>query len=379
MAGLVACNGSNTTTQGLSGPNVMDIYVGGQTLCGQNGYINEPCTSVTICQPGTTNCQTISNILVDTGSFGLRIFSSVITVPLTQVTNGTYPVAECAQFGTGDEWGPVQMASVVLGGEPAVTVPIQVINSSYESYSGTGCSGVGTSPATSGFNGILGVGLFPQDCGTGCTTVASNGYYFYCNGSNCTNGTTVSLSNQVTNPVAMLPVDNNGVLVQLPGVALGGVASLSGYLILGIGTQSDNSPSGAVKYSASNSANFTTVFNGTTATDSFIDSGSNGLFFAGGPTQCSGSSYAPGFYCPASTTGYTVTTKGYTGSPSVSVAFNVGNASNLVQTGNSAFSELAGVSSSYFDLGLPFFYGRSVFVGIEGKTSSLGTGPYWAY
>ena len=209
--------------------------------------------------------------------------------------------------------------------------------------------------------------------------MASNGYYFYCNGSNCTNGTTVSLSNQVTNPVAMLPVDNNGVLVQLPGVALGGVASLSGYLILGIGTQSDNSPSGAVKYSASNSANFTTVFNGTTATDSFIDSGSNGLFFAGGPTQCSGSSYAPGFYCPASTTGYTVTTKGYTGSPSVSVAFNVGNASNLVQTGNSAFSELAGVSSSYFDLGLPFFYGRSVFVGIEGKTSSLGTGPYWAY
>nr|WP_249193126.1 DUF3443 family protein [Burkholderia cenocepacia] len=33
-------------------------------------------TSVTICMPGTSNCQTIDNVLVDTGSFGLRLFNS---------------------------------------------------------------------------------------------------------------------------------------------------------------------------------------------------------------------------------------------------------------------------------------------------------------
>ena len=34
---------------------------------------------------------------------------------------------------------------------------------------------------------------------------------------------------------------------------------------------------------------------------------------------------------------------------------------------------------SYFDWGLPFFYGRSVYTAIEGKTAGSATGPYYAY
>jgi hypothetical protein len=32
-----------------------------------------------------------------------------------------------------------------------------------------------------------------------------------------------------------------------------------------------------------------------------------------------------------------------------------------------------------FDWGLPFFYGRRVFLGIEGEASPAGTGPYYAF
>ena len=40
------------------------------------GNVNTPYVSVQICQPGSSKCQTISNVLLDTGSTGLRIFSS---------------------------------------------------------------------------------------------------------------------------------------------------------------------------------------------------------------------------------------------------------------------------------------------------------------
>ena len=52
-------------------------------------YQNEPCVTVKICIPGqtgSTNCRTIPNVLVDTGSNGLRLFKSVVTISLSSVT-----------------------------------------------------------------------------------------------------------------------------------------------------------------------------------------------------------------------------------------------------------------------------------------------------
>ena len=61
------------------------------------------------------------------------------------------------------------------------------------------------------------------------------------------------------------------------------------------------------------------------------------------------------------------------------VAFNVANAETLFDTDNAAFNDLAGPDTGDFAWGLPFFFGRKTFVGIEGQSSPGGQGPYWAY
>jgi Protein of unknown function (DUF3443)/Bacterial Ig-like domain (group 2) len=367
------------TVQDNNNDNVLTVTVNGGVAPG--GYPNEPCVSVTICSPGTSNCQIINNILLDTGASGLRIFKSLLTVSLTQATSGSGSLTECIQYSDNSaDWGPVQLADIILGNEPVVRVPIQIIDSTFSGYNSCSLNGqytLDTSPSITGYNGILGVGLFAEDCGSDCTS--NNNMYYSCNGSSCT-GTAVSLNNQVQNPVSFLPLDNNGVIVQLPSVPPGGKLSVNGNLILGIGTRSNNIPSGVTMYPADPTlGEFITVFNGKTYSDSFIDSGSNGLFFDQGSisalTTCDSD-----WFCASPTLSLSATTKGYIGSPSGTVSFQIGDADTLLyQTSNNVFIELGGPEPDGFDWGLPFFLGRSVYVGIEGKTSSLGTGPYWAY
>jgi hypothetical protein len=392
VAGCGACGGGDSgsssgggTTPSLpvvTGDNVMTITVNG-SLCSNNSYINKPCVSVTICTPATSTCQTINDILLDTGDSGLRIFQQALSVSLTQVTSSGIPVAECLQYADGSSvWGPVKTAGVVLGNEPAVEVPIHVIDSTFGTAP-AGCSGAYAlmTPADAGYNGSLGVSFFAQDCGTTCRDSASNGNptYYACSGATC-NATAVPLANQVQNPVALLPVDNNGVIVQLPSVPASGSASVNGYLVLGIGTRSNNAPSAVTAYAANASGNFITVFNGSNYTG-FIDTGSNGLFF---PTpsaltlpDCAAHDSA--WYCPSSTRDLNATTKGASGAPSGVVSFQIANFDTLLASpANNVFADIGGDNAD-FDWGLPFHLGRNVYIGIEGKASSLGSGLYWAY
>jgi len=372
-------SGGGGTSPAPAGNNVVALTVNGPGL--NNSYPNEPCVSVTICTPGTTTCQTINDILLDTGSSGLRIFKQALTnVSLTQVTSGSGSLAECIQYADGSsDWGPVQTASVILGNEPAVQVSIQVIDSTFFGAFALGvCGTPDQNPSAAGFNGTLGVGLLAQDCGLGCVNSANNGIYYSCSGSNCT-GTAAALNSQVQNPVGLLPQDNNGVIIQLPSVPVGGSPSVNGSLVLGIGTQSNNGPSGVTAYSADQLGEFTTTFNGT-AYSSFIDSGSNGLFFPSSGSQLPGCP-APnsGWYCPSTTASLSATNKGASGSPSGVVSFQIGNFDSLINSSNNVFADIGGSTPGIFDWGLPFFFGRNVFVGLEGKGSTLGTGPYWAY
>ena len=381
-ASLEVVSGSTLLTVLLNNAddNVLKVTVNG-SLCSTGSYPNKPCVSVTVCSPGTSNCKTINDILLDTGASGLRIFKSLVTdIPLAPETSGSGTLANCMQYADGSaDWGSVQMADIILGNEPAVTVPIQIIDSTF----GTPfdqiqslCGIPETTPKAVGYNGILGVGLFKEDCGSACETYSSNGMYYSCSDSTCT-ATVVPLSEQIQNPVSHLPVDNNGVIVLLPSVSLGGTTSVDGNLVLGIGTQSNNTVSGVTAYPADPSyGEFITVFNNNTYNNSLIDSGSNGLFF--NKSSMSDLIICDDWYCPSSTLSLSATTEGYTGSPSSLVSFKIGNATTLFGSSNNVFIELGGQDKSFI-WGLPFFLGRSVYIGFEGKTSSLGTGPYWAY
>ena len=344
--------------------------------------INTLLTSVTVCEPGTNTCQTISNVLVDSGSVGLRLFGSQVSLSLPRAADaGGSPIGNCVTFAdTSYAWGPVATADVHLAGEIASSVPIQLIG-------GTGLSGVPFSCSTGGAavdvntlgaNGILGIGLFRQDCGNSCTGASGPPVYFSCPSSGCV-AAAVALQQQVQNPVWMFPQDNNGVLISLPAINSGGSQSTSGSLIFGIGTQSNNSLIGVGVYNTNANGNFTTTFGGITETDSFIDSGSNGFFFQtaaslGIPT-CT---VSKDFYCPASPVAYSAVTTGTNGN-AITVAFSIANADSLFNTGNTAFNDIGGPNVGGFDLGLPFFFGRAVYIGIEGQSSGGGTGPYWAY
>jgi hypothetical protein len=69
-----------------------------------------------------------------------------------------------------------------------------------------------------------------------------------------------------------------------------------------------------------------------------------------------------------------------TNGASGSVDFSVENADTLfANPADFVFADLGGDFPGAFDFGLPFFFGRNVFVAIEGKSAPSGTAPYWAY
>jgi hypothetical protein len=347
--------------------SVQNIYDGG---------VNLPYVSVEVCQPGTTKCQTISNILLDTGSTGLRVFASALNdLPLTSQTNGGTPLAECATFISGVTWGSVKVADIKMSSEIARSISIQVIaDPAYPTIPSQCSNGLPTFQTTAGLraNGILGVGLF----------IADRQSYYTCTSTLATSCTPITLSQalQVQNPVASFAINNNGVILQLPNILSSGASSVLGSLYFGIDTQSNNSSAGANIIPTNSSGFFLTTFNGTNYRNSFIDSGSNGLFFPTGNqsavlTPCSTS---PGFYCPSTTQSYSARVA-LQNNTFATIDFSIANAQSLFSTRNAAFSNLGGELQDQFDWGLPFFYGKTVYFGIAGRSSRSATGPYYGY
>lgn len=371
---------STTPTPVPSGSNTQPIEVDGGP---EGNYINGPFTSITVCVPGTSNCQSIPNVLVDTGSYGLRILGSALTLPLPAQTSGGNAVAECAFFVDSFTWGPVATADVEIAGEVANNVPLQIVGAPGFLSPPTECTNTGLTAADTsaalGANGLLGIGPLIQDCGSACASDSANAAeYFVCTSSTCS-VTAQSLATQVQNPVALFSGDNNGVAVSLPAIGAAGAPTVSGSLIFGIGTRSNNGVGSATVYTLNSVGDFTTVYGGISY-DSVLDTGSSALFFltpgVTGIPECTGET--AGLYCPPTTLSLSAQNIG-TNRASGTVTFNIANANSLLSTSNFAFNDLGGIASNFFDWGMPFFFSREVFVAIEGQETPSGPGPYYAY
>ena len=353
-----------------------------------NSSVNTLFTSVTVCVPGsTTSCQTIDHIQVDTGSYGLRLLAPVLTLTLpVEMLNGN-SLVECTPFVDGYSWGPVALADMQIAGETATSVPVQVIGDSRFTTVPATCSGTGGTQedtvAAFGANGILGIGPFELDCGD-CDTVAHNLYYAC--GSTCTE-TTVPTAMQVPNPVTHFAADNNGSIVDLPSVVPTGVVTLSGSLIFGIDTQSNNQSGTQTVLTVDGNGELAMTFNGQTFANSFIDSGSNGIFFADSSIATCTNPQINTFYCPGNPLTLGLSIQGQNGVMVNNLTFIVGNAQTMFSTAPTdtynVLPEVAGTlpagNSGTFDYGLAFFYGKRIAVAVEGDKTSVGTGPYIAF
>jgi len=393
-----------------AGPNVAAISVNG----GPVGVVDSAYTSVTICVPSSSPaiCQTVDGILVDTGSVGLRVLASQIpglALPVLTDNSGD-TVNDCVQFVDGTfAWGQVETADVEMGSETASGVSIQVIATPSFAIPSS-CSGTNAdTPQALGANGILGIGPEPTDCfapGVGSPCDQSTGLlasppspnYYLCNSSGCTASglgpTFVPTAQQVFNPVAAFVTDNNGTLIKFPTPSGNAVLSLSGSLIFGIATESNNAiPAAATVFTMDSFDNFTTIFSGQTLISSFIDSGSNGLFFPDNLPTCT---VNPPFFCPTSTTALSATNQSNVISGQTKTTnFNIDSADTLFANNPNdfVFSTLGGpngtpntcntsngTGSCTFDWGLPIFFPplapNGVFTGIDNPGV---TTPFWAY
>jgi len=375
-------------------PNVVPITIDAGPTGAMFSSYNVPFISIQLCAPGTSTCQTIDHVAVDTGSVGLRVLSSVLSPALAAALPALHdghgdPLAECYTFADGYVWGAVRSADLSLGGEHVAGLALQVIGDPALPTVPKACKDTGTAEDTLdafGSNAIIGLGNYAPDCGDLCEDASQFGdgwqYYGCANAGSCAQ-VTVPQAQQLQNPVALLPVDNNGVLLQLPTVGDDGAAGAAGVLVLGIGTQTNNALGGATLFpigDEDSDGSITVKFGGSTLVDGYFDSGTTDFSFDDAALPACMGDFA-GWDCPAAPLDLTAQNVDG-GGTAHAVTFHVASAMTLLASDvDTAFDDIASPvgDRSTFIWGLPFFYGRSVFTAIAGRTTPGGPGPYFAY
>jgi hypothetical protein len=375
-------------------PNVLTLDVDSGPAAAA-GAINHAYVTLKICVPGSkTECASIDHVLLDTGSTGLRLVRSVLAagaVTLPAMTNAQgQSIEECVSFGGGQTWGPVALADVSMAGEVAAQLPLQIMDDTGAGAPPPATCGAGGTliNGVSGFgaNGVLGVGVLAHDCGTACVGATTPlPFYYGCASGGACSAVNVALADQVANPVAMFASDNNGIIVNLPNlINANGDSSVQGELIFGIGTQSDNAlpAAGLTVLQTDGNGDFTATYNGEAAVlKARIDSGTDSFAFNDPAIAvCSAGAFV-GYYCPVQSpqSAFAVNTGVVANAAASTVNFAIADPNTFVPNA-AAFANLARIGrSGYFTWGMPFFYGRKVYVGIDQRPAGSYVGPYFAY
>jgi len=170
--------------------------------------------------------------------------------------------------------------------------------------------------------------------------------------------------------------------VDLPAVAAAGAAAATGEVRFGIGRTPDTTPAGVTTYPLDFNGRTTSRI-GTSASVGIFDTGSNALFFDPGPVAGLSACAPPdaAWLCAAGTVPFTAAFRVRGGGYGPLTGFEVADAVTLFVSGNAVFRNLGGggFPDIGHDWGLPFHLGRRVYVGFEGRSSSLGAGPYVAF
>jgi hypothetical protein len=429
---LAACGGGDSTTTTVTGSGLNSLGLSPAVATaftqadnnlrvvvedGPHGFTFSPnanilYATVTVCKLGGNpafpgDCQTIDHVQVDTGSVGLRILASKVkSLNLASTPSPVMNTWECFPFVIGGLWGQLAVADVVMGRQTATRLPVQLIEDDPNAviqYT-SDCNNAADknilgSASALGSNGILGIGSTTLDCGQNCTQLPYPSFvqYYSCpqsatNSAACS-AAAVQSNQQVYNPIAALPATpnryNNGVVLKMPAVTHPGAATASGELIFGLDSTANNTvPVSVTKVylgvdyvnNLSSYLNATTQYHGTTYRSSYLDTGTNGLFFTDPSlTQCNGATW----YCPKDTMNTTavISDGDNPTANTVGVAFQVGNVESLFSTNNTAFGDAAGSApsgSTSFAWGMPFFYGRNVYLSIWQQPGAL-SGPWYAW
>jgi hypothetical protein len=363
------------------------------------GAFNRPYVTVHVCAAGsTTQCANIDHVLVDTGSWGLRLVRSTLTAASVTLAGTTDAqgdaLEECATFGNGQTWGPVALADVTLAGETAARIPVQVLDDTHAGApapAGCGSFGLVNGVTDWSANGLLGIGVFPQDCGQACAgTGTALPVYFGCTTAGSCTAVNVPLASQVTNPVWAFATDNNGVIVRMANLQnANGDPQAQGQLIFGLGTQADNAlpVASLTLLGADVRGDFQTTYNGASASiPALLDSGTDSYYFDDPAIATCTSAAWVGYYCPvnpplvltAVNATAAQTLASVSGMPG-QVTFAVADPGSFVAQAAAYGGLASGAGASTFRWGMPFFYGRPVYIGFEGRAVNSFTGPFYGY